>query len=294
VRVNDGLLEVAGPTVGGTLTTRDRGHIDELGRVYVDGRDDGVIVSGGEKIDPLELERVLGEHPQVREACVLGVPSPRWGERPIALLVARSAPRPGSEELDSWCAQRLSRFKTPDRYLWVDTLATNGMDKRSRTTLTEVLRRLAPDLFTAVDADAPKPVRESGWEGPGLPSLEVDESVNGARGRPHHRVSADQPVADGDGLLSRSRDTHLDADTLAQTHGATEIGVGVNQRRAPLFSIEESLDAARRHGKKLFESLVAVLEYTRKEDDTGAIDVAKSDSDRMLESHVENPREEDV
>lgn len=294
VRTNDGLLEIAGPTVGGVFITRDRGRIDAKGHVHVDGRDDGVIVSGGEKIDPLELERVLADHPQVRDACVLGVPSPRWGERPVAMLVARES-RPDDAALDAWCAKSLSRFKTPDRYVWVDSLATSAMDKRSRAALGEVLRARAPDLFVTVDADAPQLVRESGREGHGAEGAKVDEGMHGSSRGPQHVVRANDAVADGDGLLTRRSDRHLDAQAFTKAHGLLEVGLGVNQRRAPLFGLEESLDAARRHGKKLFESLVAVLEYPRKEDDAGAIDVAKTDRENMLESQSSTPKaEEDV
>ncbi|HSI05913.1 MAG TPA: AMP-binding protein, partial [Myxococcota bacterium] len=295
VRTNDGLLEIAGPTVGGVLITRDRGHVDEQGRVQIEGRDDGVIVSGGEKLDPLEIERVLADHPQVRDACVVGVPSPRWGERPVALLVARGTPRPADADLDAWCGKALSRFKTPDRYVWVESLTTSVMDKRSRAALCDLLRVRAPDLFVAVDAGAPQGVRESGREHHRAKGPEVDERMHGAGRGAQHFVLSKQSVGDGDGLSARRLDSDLDAHALAQAHGLHEVGVGMNQRRAPIFGLEESLDAARRHGKKLFESLVAILEYPRKEDDARAVDVAKADGENMLESQGKNPRnEEDV
>ena len=295
VRTNDGLLEIAGPTVGGVFITRDRGHVDERGRVHVEGRDDGVIVSGGEKLDPLEIERVLADHPQVRDVCVLGVPNPRWGERPVALVVARGNPRPADSELDAWCGKALSRFKTPDRYVWVESLTTNAMDKRSRTALGDLLRVRAPDLFVTVDTDTAQSVREGGRENHRAKAPEVDERMHGASRGSQHFVLSKKPIGDGDGLATRRLDGDLDAQTLAQTYGLHEVGVGVNQRRAPIFGLEESLDAARRHGKKLFESLVAILEYPRKEDDAGAVDVAKANGHDMLESQSKNPRnEEDV
>ena len=295
VRVNDGLLEIAGPTVGGVFISRDRGHLDAQGRVHIEGRDDGVIVSGGEKLDPLEIERVLADHPQVRDVCVLGVPSPRWGERPVALVVARGQVRPANDELDAWCAKSLSRFKTPDRYVWVDSLTTNAMDKRSRAALADLLRVRAPDLFVTVDTDGAQGIRESGREGYRAKSADIDERMHGAGRGAQHFVFSKKPVSDGDGLAASRFDGDLDAQALAEAHRLHEVGVGVNQRRTPLFGLEESLDAARRHGKKLFESLVAILEYPRKEHDAGAVDVAKADGHHMLESQSKNPRnEEDV
>ncbi len=281
--------------MGGVFITRDRGHVDERGRVHVEGRDDGVIVSGGEKLDPLEIERVLADHPQVRDVCVLGVPNPRWGERPVALVVARGNPRPADSELDAWCGKALSRFKTPDRYVWVESLTTNAMDKRSRTALGDLLRVRAPDLFVTVDTDGAQGIRESGREGYRAKSADIDERMHGAGRGAQHFVFSKKPVSDGDGLAASRFDGDLDAQALAEAHRLHEVGVGVNQRRTPLFGLEESLDAARRHGKKLFESLVAILEYPRKEHDAGAVDVAKADGHHMLESQSKNPRnEEDV
>jgi O-succinylbenzoic acid--CoA ligase len=295
VRVNDGLLEVVGPTVGGVLTTRDRGHIDDHGRVHVDGRDDGVIVSGGEKIDPLEIETVLALHPGVRDACVLGVPSARWGERPVALVVKRTA-GVGMPELDAWCTSKLSRFKTPDRYVWVDTLTTSTMDKRSRVKLHELLHTHAPELFTTLDAGPTQSVRESGGKAGAFEGVQVDERMNEASLGTNDAVRSAQAVRKGHGAVVDGLDDGFDVNALPQKNRPNEVGLGVDDRRRPRVGIEHHLDAARRHGKKLFVSLLAVLENPRKEDDSGAIDLAKADSHGMLETHEATPlkNEEDV
>ena len=71
------------------MHTGDTGHVDRDGRLFVDGRDDEMIVSGGENVFPSEVENVLTRHPGVVEAAVVGVPDPEFGSRLKAFVVAR-------------------------------------------------------------------------------------------------------------------------------------------------------------------------------------------------------------
>ena len=290
VRERDGLLEVTGPTIGGTLLTRDRGHVDARGRVHVLGREDGVIVSGGEKIDPLGIERVLTEHPSIKDAAVIGIPNARWGERPVALLVGERIP---DAELDAWCTARLPRFKVPDHYVWFSTLTTNAMDKRSRSALTERLRAQAPHLFGGEETKAVQGVRESDREPRGLEGARVDESVLDANHGTRPAVGTENAIAQSNRAFAHLIDADLQRETLTQAHRLREVSLAMNDGRAPAVGIEQRLNAARRHGKKLFESLVAILEYPRKEDDARAIDVAESNRDRMLEAQGTPPEGEE-
>ncbi|PKN53972.1 MAG: o-succinylbenzoate synthase [Deltaproteobacteria bacterium HGW-Deltaproteobacteria-14] len=137
----EGRLTVHGPLVaGGRLATSDRGLVDELGRVRVHGRVDDVFVSGGENVDPAEVEAALEAHPAVALALVAGVPDPRWGARPVAALVARDgAARPTDDAVRAWLGERLSDFKRPDRFLWLDDLPRTALGKPSRAALREIL-----------------------------------------------------------------------------------------------------------------------------------------------------------
>jgi O-succinylbenzoic acid--CoA ligase len=130
-----GRLHVSGPLVGGgELATSDRGAIDGDGRVVVLGRVDDVFLSGGENVDPAEIEAALRAHPSVRDAAVVGVPDPTWGARPVAFL---EGSRVDEAELLAWCRGRLSRFKVPVSFRWVDALPRNALGKVVRRALAE-------------------------------------------------------------------------------------------------------------------------------------------------------------
>ena len=100
----------------GWYHTGDTGHLDADGDLWVDGRLDDMIISGGENIHPLEVEDVLAGHPGVREVAVVGAPDDRLGSRVVAVVVGDA----GAEELDAYClASTLARFKRPREYRFV-------------------------------------------------------------------------------------------------------------------------------------------------------------------------------
>jgi o-succinylbenzoate---CoA ligase len=135
VRAPDGVLEVRGASLfsgyagepgsdprGGWFATRDRGSIDARGELTVQGRMGDVIVSGGENVDPVEVELALASLPGVVSACVLGVADPTFGEVVTALLVVAPG---GPQNLDELCAPlraRLAAFKLPRRLVLVPEL----------------------------------------------------------------------------------------------------------------------------------------------------------------------------
>jgi len=137
VTAEGGLLTVEGPVApGGRMVTRDRGAVDDEGRVQVHGRSDDVIISGGENIDPAEVEAVLEDHEAVSEAAVVARADARWGQRPVAWLVsAPGADRPNPEALADWCRERLLGFKVPDAFEWATSLPRTELGKVSRSTL---------------------------------------------------------------------------------------------------------------------------------------------------------------
>ncbi len=98
----------------GWYPTRDRGHLDADGFLFLDGRADDVIVRGGENISPGEIEDVLMEHPAVAEAAVLGVPDTEWGERVEAVVVPSGA-APDEADLREWVRARLRSTRVPAR-----------------------------------------------------------------------------------------------------------------------------------------------------------------------------------
>ena len=99
----------------GWLRTGDIGRLDARGRLVVLDRRDALIRSGGEKVSPAEVERVLGAHPAVAEAVVGGVAHERWGQVPEARVVLRPGATAGEVELLAHCRRSLASFKVPVR-----------------------------------------------------------------------------------------------------------------------------------------------------------------------------------
>ena len=106
---------------------------DEDGFVFIVGRRKEMILRGGENISPLEIEQVAGRHPAVREAAVVGLPDPVWGES-VGLAVVADAPV-SAEELREFCRAELSAFKVPERVAFVEALPRNAMGKVLRGAL---------------------------------------------------------------------------------------------------------------------------------------------------------------
>jgi 2-furoate---CoA ligase len=118
----------------GWYRTGDTGHLDEDGDLWIDGRVDDMIVSGGENIHPLEVEEVLAAHPGVVEVAVVGAADERLGQRVVAVVVGTAE----SEELDAHClGSSLARFKRPREYRHVDALPKSASGKILRRVLRE-------------------------------------------------------------------------------------------------------------------------------------------------------------
>ena len=145
-----GQIEVAGPTLfagyesdgklseitGAWFATGDLGSIDDDGFVTIACRRDDLILSGGENIYPAEVEAVLGRHPAIAAAAVVGLPDPAWGQSVAAVLVAKSE-IPDDKELAAWMQTNLSGYKRPRRWLWVDALPTGPGGKVMRAGLAD-------------------------------------------------------------------------------------------------------------------------------------------------------------
>jgi acyl-CoA synthetase (AMP-forming)/AMP-acid ligase II len=122
---------------GGWLRTGDAGQLDADGYVTIADRIKDIIISGGENIIPGEVERVLAEHPGVLEAAVVGVPSERWGETPLAFVVRRPGPEVTPDELIAFCRGRLAHYKCPAAIEWTQALPRNPSGKVLRRKLRE-------------------------------------------------------------------------------------------------------------------------------------------------------------
>ncbi len=103
-----------------------------------------MVISGGENIYPAELENVLAACPDVQEAAVIGIPSVKWGETPLALVVAATGASPTNETLKQWCKDHLAGYKVPQLYKIVDHLPRNPSGKLLKPKLREQYPGPAP------------------------------------------------------------------------------------------------------------------------------------------------------
>ncbi|WP_225985870.1 long-chain-fatty-acid--CoA ligase [Janibacter melonis] len=122
----------------GWLRTGDGGSMDADGYLYLHDRLKDMIVSGGENVYPAEVESVLTGHPGVAQVAVIGVPSQRWGESPMAVVV-RAAGAEGEAltetGLVTWARERMAHFKCPVSVAFVDALPLNASGKLLKTEL---------------------------------------------------------------------------------------------------------------------------------------------------------------
>ncbi|CAM3719212.1 AMP-binding protein [Kibdelosporangium persicum] len=119
------------------MDTGDRGYLDADGRLFVAGRDDEMIVSGGENVFPRPVEDALTALPQVHEAAVVGVPDNEYGQRLAAYIVLRPGARLDAETVQAYVHQRLARFAVPRDVVFVEALPRNATGK--------VLKRMLED-----------------------------------------------------------------------------------------------------------------------------------------------------
>lgn len=132
VSQENGILWIRGPQVQqGELQTSDRGRVDNH-RVIIEGRADDVFISGGENIDPVEIESVLQSDPRVSHALVTGVPSRTWGHRIVAFVVPKDPTAVEASALQQLCAQKLEAFKVPKILHIVQDIPRNSLGKPSR------------------------------------------------------------------------------------------------------------------------------------------------------------------
>jgi O-succinylbenzoic acid--CoA ligase len=124
----------------GRLVTADRGRIDDQGRLRIIGRADDVIITGGEKVAPAQVEDALATLPGVRSTVVVGVPDRRWGERVVAVVVPREGQTVGLDEVRAALAGVLPAPALPREVLLVDALpmlASGKPDRAGARTLAE-------------------------------------------------------------------------------------------------------------------------------------------------------------
>jgi len=137
-------------TNDGYFRTGDVANVDRFGYVQLVDRIADLIKSGGEWIATVELENALMGHPAVREAAVVGIPHPKWSERPIAAVVLKPGASVTDEELRAHLAPRFAKFWLPDAFVFMDAIPRTSAGKFKKTELREKLLNLAREWMQAV------------------------------------------------------------------------------------------------------------------------------------------------
>jgi len=119
----------------GFMASGDLGYLDEAGRLFVVGRDDEMIVSGGENVYPIEVERTLVAHPQVEEAAVLGVDDEQYGQRLVAFVVPTAGASLTPDDLKQHVRETLANYKVPREITLMDELPRGSTGKILRKEL---------------------------------------------------------------------------------------------------------------------------------------------------------------
>lgn len=115
--------------VGKLTATGDVGHFDPEGRLFIDGRDDEMIISGGENVFPAEVEELLGEHEAIVEAAAVGVEDDDFGQRLKAFVVLRDGATLTADDVKNYVRDNLARYKVPREVVFVDSLPRNPTGK---------------------------------------------------------------------------------------------------------------------------------------------------------------------
>ena len=124
--------------IDGLMSSGDVGYFDEHGLLYVSGRDDEMIVSGGENVFPAEVEDLISGHPEVVEATALGVEDKEWGHRLRAFVVKTDGASIGEDDIKSYVREHLARYKVPREVVFLDELPRNPTGKVLKRELREI------------------------------------------------------------------------------------------------------------------------------------------------------------
>jgi fatty-acyl-CoA synthase len=151
--VTSGEIEIRGPwvaasyynspdqahrwTADGWFRTGDVATMDEDGYVKIVDRAKDLVKSGGEWISSVDLENALMGHPAVKEACVVGIPHPKWQERPLAAVVLKDGAKSTPEELRAFLAKSFAKWQLPDAFVFIEAIPRTSVGKFKKIALRE-------------------------------------------------------------------------------------------------------------------------------------------------------------
>jgi fatty-acyl-CoA synthase len=123
--------------IGGMMSSGDVGYFDEAGRLFVSGRDDDMIISGGENVFPKEVEDLLADHEAIEDVAVIGVPDQEFGQRLKAFVVRQAGRSVTEHELKEYVREHLARYKIPREVEFLDEIPRNPTGKVLKRVLRE-------------------------------------------------------------------------------------------------------------------------------------------------------------
>jgi fatty-acyl-CoA synthase len=121
----------------GLMASGDVGHFDSDGRLFIDGRDDEMIISGGENVFPAEVEELLGAHDDIQEAAAVGVEDEKFGQRLNAFVVVRDGANLSEDDVKGYVKENLANYKVPREVVFLDELPRNPTGKVLKRELIE-------------------------------------------------------------------------------------------------------------------------------------------------------------
>lgn len=124
--------------IDGLMSSGDVGYFDEHGLLYISGRDDEMIVSGGENVFPAEVEDLIGGHPEVIEATAIGVEDKEWGHRLRAFVVRKEGAAVDEDTIKGYVRDHLARYKVPREVIFLEELPRNPTGKILKRELREM------------------------------------------------------------------------------------------------------------------------------------------------------------
>lgn len=141
----------------GLLSTGDLGHIDHRGLLFVDGRSDGMVVSGGENIVPRDVEDALLRLPEIHEVAVTGVADDEWGQRLAAYVVLRPGTRLDADAVRAYVHAQVARYAVPRDVYFIPELPRNATGKVVHRWLSARPGRLSPRAASSGRSRRPGP-----------------------------------------------------------------------------------------------------------------------------------------
>jgi fatty-acyl-CoA synthase len=124
-------------TADGWFKTGDVATLDDEGIIKIVDRAKDLVKSGGEWISSVDLENTLMGHPAVKEACVVGIPHPKWQERPLAAIVLKDGEMASAEELRAFLAKTFAKWQLPDAFVFIDAIPRTSVGKFKKLALRE-------------------------------------------------------------------------------------------------------------------------------------------------------------